>query len=82
MHKGYWTDPDATWVMGDYHLQSETGRWDPEAGVCVQDDATSPCIDAGDPNSPVGQEPLPHAGIVNQGVYGGTTEASKSAVEL
>ncbi len=76
--EGYWADPDAIWVMGDYHLQSETGRWDPDTGTWVQDSQTSPCIDAGDPSSPVGQEPLPNAGIINQGVYGGTAEASKS----
>lgn len=42
------------------------------------DDVTSPCIDAGDPNSPVGDEPMPNGGRVNMGAYGGTAEASKS----
>jgi len=36
----------------------------------------SACIDAGDPKSPVGLEPEPNAGIINQGVYGGTEQAS------
>jgi len=42
------------------------------------DDVTSPCIDAGDPNSPVGDEPEPNGGRINMGAYGGTEEASKS----
>lgn len=42
------------------------------------DDTTSPCIDAADPNSPIGNEPFPNGGYVNTGAYGGTAEASKS----
>jgi parallel beta-helix repeat protein/predicted outer membrane repeat protein len=38
----------------------------------------SPCIDAGDPATSVGSEPLPNGGIINMGAYGGTMEASKS----
>ncbi len=82
---GYW-DPNGTpddpnddfWVDGDYHLKSEAGRWDPVSESWVIDDVTSPCIDAGDPNSPIGHEPFPNGGIVNMGAYGGTAEASKS----
>jgi L-ascorbate metabolism protein UlaG (beta-lactamase superfamily) len=44
----------------------------------VIDDVTSPCIDAGDPNSPIGDESGPNGGLVNMGAYGGTAEASKS----
>jgi hypothetical protein len=44
------------------------------------DDVTSPCIDAGDPNSPVGDEPEPNGDRINMGAYGGTTEASKSYI--
>ena len=40
--------------------------------------AGSPCIDAGDPTTSVGSEPIPNGGIINMGAYGGTTEASKS----
>jgi len=69
-------DPDAVWVMGDYHLQSRAGRWDPEARAWVQDAATSPCIGAGDPGSPLGYEPSPNRGFIDMGVYGGTAEAS------
>jgi hypothetical protein len=65
-------------VAGDYHLKSRAGRWDPNSDSWIVDDVTSPCIDAGDPNSPVGDEPQPNGGRINIGVYGGTTEASKS----
>jgi predicted outer membrane repeat protein len=82
---GYWDpngiidDPnDDFWVEGDYHLKSQAGRWDPNSGSWVIDDITSPCIDAGDPNSPVAFEPFPNGGIINMGAYGGTSEASKS----
>jgi hypothetical protein len=82
---GYW-DPNGTpddpnndvWVDGDYHLKSQAGRWEPATQAWVRDDITSPCIDAGDPASPIGQEPFPNGGIINMGAYGGTAEASKS----
>ncbi|MBN2181624.1 MAG: hypothetical protein JW715_06900 [Sedimentisphaerales bacterium] len=82
---GYW-DPNGTsedlsddfWVEGDYHLKSQAGRWDPVSESWVQDDVTSPCIDAGDLMSPIGLEPFPNGGIINMGAYGGTAEASKS----
>jgi hypothetical protein len=63
---------------GNYHLKSRAGRWDPGSGAWVQDEATSPCIDSGNPASPIGGEPFPNGGIVNMGSYGGTAEASKS----
>ena len=82
---GYWHDNDTPddssddyWVNGDYHLKSQAGRYDPNAQTWVIDDVTSPCIDAGDPNSPVALEPFPNGGIINMGAYGGTSEASKS----
>jgi len=87
---GYWADPNnvdvpvdpnrpnAVWVDGDYHLRSQAGRWDPNSQSWVKDDVTSPCIDAGDPNSPIGDEPSPNGGRINMGAYGGTAEASKS----
>jgi hypothetical protein len=84
---GQW-DPNGTqdnryddfWVDGDYdyHLKSQASRWDPNSQNWIQDDVTSPCIDAGDPNSPIGHEPFPNGGIINIGAYGGTAEASKS----
>lgn len=75
---GYWDADEDVWVDGDYHLRSQAGRWDPVTESWVQDEVTSPCIDAGDPTAPVGDEPLPNGGIVNLGAYGGTAEASKS----
>ena len=67
---------------GDYHLESRYGRWDPAAndgaGAWVNDGATSPCIDAGDPASPCANEPQPNFGRVNMGAYGNTEQASKS----
>jgi len=69
---------DDFWVEGDYHLKSQAGRWDPASQNWVKDDVTSPCIDAGDPNSPVGEELEPNGGRINMGAYGGTAEASMS----
>ena len=70
----YFADPN----NGDCHLRSEAGRWDPATEDWVVDDVTSPCIDRGDPNSTVGDEPDPNGGIINMGAYGGTAEASMS----
>jgi hypothetical protein len=63
---------------GDYHLRSQAGRWDPGRRAWVEDDSTSPCVDAGNPLLPVADEPAPNGGIINVGAYGGTREASKS----
>jgi hypothetical protein len=62
----------------DYHLKSQAGRWVADEGRWTKDELTSPCIDAGDPASPIGLEPFPNGGIINMGAYGGTEEASKS----
>ena len=90
VNPGYWADanypnvviepndPNAVWIDGDYHLKSQAGRWDPVSESWVVDDVTSPCIDAGDPNSPIGHEPLPNGGRINMGAYGGTEQASLS----
>jgi predicted outer membrane repeat protein len=87
---GYWVDVDnpalpvtsdysnALWIEGDCHLRSRAGRWDPMRGDWTLDEVASPCIDAGDPNSPIADEPQPNGGRINMGVYGGTAEASKS----
>jgi len=63
---------------GDYHLKAQAGRWNTSTQSWIIDDVTSPCIDAGDPSSPVGLEPSPNNGIINIGAYGGTSEATKS----
>jgi hypothetical protein len=69
---------NAVWIDGDYNLKSQASRWDSVSQSWIQDDVTSPCIDAGDPNSPIGHEPFPNGGIINIGAYVGTLEASKS----
>ena len=73
---GHWDG--GNWLDGDYHLQSAAGRHDPAPDTWVADFANSPCIDAGDPLSPVGDEPEVHGGIVNQGACGGTAWASRT----
>jgi hypothetical protein len=65
-------------MAGDYHLMSERGRYLAEHRVWVTDPETSACIDAGHPADPVGLEPVPNGGRLNQGAYGGTVEASLS----
>jgi len=71
---------DAT--NGDFHLRSETGRWDFNTQTWLYDDATSPCIDAGDPTSDWTSELWPHGKRINMGAYGGTQEASMSLSDL
>ncbi len=84
--RGQWLD-DMLWMPGDYHLQSQGWSWDISQGLWSWDDATSPCIDAGDPSRPLGDEPLCEAGDplseraavntrINMGAYGGTEQAS------
>jgi hypothetical protein len=62
----------------DYHLRSEGGRWNPQSESWVFDDVTSSCIDAGDPDSLIGEEPAPHGDRINMGAHGGTPQASMS----
>jgi len=62
---------DLALLLNNYLASYPPGNW-------ILDDVTSPCIDAGDPMSPIGVEPLPNGGIINMGAYGGTAEASKS----
>ncbi|UCD00144.1 MAG: hypothetical protein JSW66_09735 [Phycisphaerales bacterium] len=61
----------------DYHLRSLLGRYEPSRQTWVTDGDHSPCIDAGDPQDPLGAEPLTNGKRVNIGAYGGTVEASK-----
>ncbi|MHC4725591.1 MAG: right-handed parallel beta-helix repeat-containing protein [Planctomycetota bacterium] len=65
-------------VAGDFHLKSEAGRWDPSSESWIKDDITSPCIDAGDPNSDWTSEIWPHGEHINIGAFGGTQEAGMS----
>ncbi|MHC4207030.1 MAG: hypothetical protein ACYSTT_20425, partial [Planctomycetota bacterium] len=66
------------WSGGDFHLKSQAGRWEATTQNWVTDDVTSPCIDAGDPMSPIGFEPFPNGGKVNMGAYGASDKASKT----
>ncbi len=82
---GFWntngTPEDATddfWVSGDYRLCSQAGRWDLFSQTWVQDNLTSPCIDAGNPDSDWTAELLPNGERINMGAYGGTPQASMS----
>ena len=85
---GYWdnngtpNEIDDFWVDGDYHIISQAGRWSRADQSWVNDNLTSPCIDAGgepnDPNSDWTGELWPHGKRINMGAYGGTIEASMS----
>ena len=61
----------------DFHLKSKYGRWADTSWV--NDDTTSPCIDAGDPSDAYDNEPEPNGDRINLGAYGNTKEASKSS---
>jgi hypothetical protein len=64
----------------DYHLLSKAGRYDSAQGKYVKTDKeTSRLIDLGATNSAWSAEPKPNGSRANIGVYGGTSEASKSA---
>ncbi len=82
---GYWDingtqdeSDDDFWVNGDYHLKSESGRWNPNDQNWVVDNTTSPCIDAGYPELDWTEELWPHGKRSNIGAYGGTAQASMS----
>jgi hypothetical protein len=77
---GTWTDPN-TFTLGDYHLKSKAGHWNPRTCTWVLDDMTSLCIDAGDPNAAFSLEPAPNGDRLNLGAYGNTTEGSRTTVE-
>ncbi|NCA81758.1 MAG: hypothetical protein EOM72_03315 [Opitutae bacterium] len=59
---------------GDFHLRSPQGRfWN---GAWTNDAVLSPLIDAGAPEWPSDQEPVPNGGRINIGAYGNTPQAS------
>jgi len=70
---------------GDYHLKSEGWRW-AAGGGWTWDEVTSPCIDYGNPGTPLWNEPMSiprdPGNIygenirVNMGAYGRTSQAS------
>ncbi len=77
----FFADP----LRGDFHLRSQRGRFmvfdggfGPAEELCVLDEQTSPCIDAGDPRIDFSGEPAPNGQRINMGTYGGTSQASAS----
>jgi hypothetical protein len=70
--------PDVVPATWDFHLQSAYGRWDQNTQIWIADANTSPCLDAGDPNSEWSNEPWPNGKRVNMGAYGGSSQASKN----
>jgi len=72
-------------ALGDFHLRSRHGRWDPGAtagrGGRVLDDVDSPGIDGGDPSADPGREPRGSGRRRDVGSYGGTPEASLAEAE-
>jgi parallel beta-helix repeat protein len=64
----------------DFHPLSPSGHWSTAGQTFVSDTVVSPTIDMGDPAEPFVSEPSPNGGRVNQGSYGNTSEASKSAL--
>jgi hypothetical protein len=68
----------AIWALGDYHVLSQSGRYDPVLGQWLLDLMTSPCIDLGHPQMDVGWESAPHGARINMGAYGGTRDASRT----
>ena len=68
-------------AIGDYHLLSEGGRWDPTLARWVCDATSSPCIDRGDHYVDWGDELWPHGKRLNMGAYAGTVEASLSSLD-
>jgi hypothetical protein len=61
-------------ILNAYLTEQPQGMW-------VQDDVSSPCLDAGDPNSDWSQEPWPNGKRINMGAYGGTNQASKNGLK-
>ncbi len=57
-------------LLAQYYLVNRLeGGW-------ISDEMTSPCVDAGDPNSDWSGEPWPNGKRINMGAFGGTEQAS------
>ena len=63
----------------DFHPRSEGGRYNPVTGLWVTDSVTCILVDYGDPSSTLyTNEPAPNGGRLNAGLFGGSSEASKT----
>jgi parallel beta-helix repeat protein len=79
------SDPLFVTNGSDFHIQSvyesyHGGEWPPLtalAGVWTVDLVTSPALDGGNPADAYVNEPV-SGGVINQGAYGNTVQASKS----
>ncbi len=60
----------------DFHIKSEYGSY--HGGNWSEDNATSPCLDAGDPGDSYNAEPDDNGKRINMGRYGNTSQASLS----
>ncbi len=82
------SDPDFVNAGSDWHIKSTAGSyaggtWPPfleNGGSWILDATTSPALDAGNPGDDYSNEPQ-SGNIINQGAYGNTAQASKSAVD-
>ena len=72
-------DPQFKDAAGDdFHPLSQYGRYNPETKKFVKDKATSKLIDMGNTNFAYAAETAPNGNRINVGMYGNTSQASKS----
>jgi hypothetical protein len=72
---GFVNSFDLKLVLDNYLSSYTVGQW-------VTDEFTSPCIDAGNPNSDWTGELWPHGRRINMGAYGGRPQASMSLSDV
>ncbi|HSR99617.1 MAG TPA: hypothetical protein VLM79_21340 [Kofleriaceae bacterium] len=63
-------------ATNDYHEKSTAGHF--SHGTWIPDNVSSPALDRADPAASAANEPAPNGARANLGVFGQTTEASKS----
>jgi Ca2+-binding EF-hand superfamily protein len=63
-------------ILSDSYLTAQQLQ-----GTWVQDNTSSPCINAGDPESDWSAEPRPNGKRINMGAFGGTNQASKKGLK-
>lgn len=77
-HSTYFNPQFADGEAFDYHPRSVAGRWHTISGTWVTDSVTSVLIDFGNPAADFSAEPIPNGGRMDVGIYGNTSEASRS----